>query len=76
MIMTAIVLSLLLGAWPVPKTGSCPSGYFQSGAYSMTDKAPRAISESRQLPEQLAAIGCVLHREPGGSAITSSLGLG
>jgi hypothetical protein len=64
---TAILLSLLLAAaMPLPKRGTCPSGYFQSGAYCtpMTDKAPRAISKVGSCPSGWAQSGsyCIENR--------------
>ncbi len=49
----SIVIPLLLAtAIPLAKQGTCPSGYFQSGAYCtpMSDKAPEAIPKVGPCP--------------------------
>lgn len=46
--MIAILIIVLASAWPVPKTGQCPAGYYESGGYCapMTN-APRAMPKNK-----------------------------
>jgi hypothetical protein len=65
-IMTAaIILLMLTGALPVPKTGSCPSGYFQSSSYyaPMSDKSPAAIPKVGTCPSKLVASAYCIESE-------------
>jgi hypothetical protein len=67
--MTRITLAILLAlaapalaqtALPMPKVGSCPSGFRESGGYCapMTDRAPAAIPKgARQCPSGFAQSG-------------------
>ena len=50
--MLTTILLIAVTAYPLPKSGQCPAGYYQSGSYCapMTDDAKQAIPKIGQCP--------------------------